>query len=353
MVYLDSELQKDITRALSKGQYILGKECQLFEEEFARFIGTKYAVLTGSGTAAIWLSLISLGVKPEDEIIVPSHTAFPTVEPILNLKAKPVFVDVDDSYTINPLKIEKKITEKTRGIIPVHLYGHPADMSEILKVARKHKLFILEDCCQAHGAKFKNKMVGSLGQVGCFSFYPSKNLTVCGDGGIVTTDDGHIVKILRMLRDHGRSSKYIHSILGYNERFNEIQAAIGRLQLRKLNDFNKRRREIANLYKNNLSGLPIVLPEEKEWAFHVYHMFVIRIRNRNRLAQFLLKNNIATGIHYPIPCHLQPVVKGKFLNQELPLTEEYCNKIISLPMHPFLSDSEVDYICKKIKIFFG
>ena len=234
-----------------------------FEEEFAAFTGTKYAVLTGSGTAALWLTLIALEVKAKDEIIVPTLTAFPTIEPILAIGAKPVFVDSDSTYTIDPSKIEEKITKKTKGIIPVHLYGHPANMKRIQEIALSHKLFVLEDCCQAHGARFENKRVGSIGIAGCFSFYPSKNLTVCGDGGMVTTDNKSLVRAIRMLRDHGRSSKYIHSILGYNERFNEIQAAIGRLQLEKLNAFNLRRREIADTYVKNLNGLPIVLPQQQ------------------------------------------------------------------------------------------
>lgn len=347
-VYMDDEIKRNVLKVLDSGQYILGRECKAFEEEFARFIGTKYAVLTGSGTAAIWLSLMSLGVKPGDEIIVPSHTAFPTIEPILNLKAKPVFVDIDDTYTIGPLKIEEKITKKTTGIIPVHLYGNPASMSQILKIAQRHRLFVLEDCCQAHGAKFKNKMAGSMGRAGCFSFYPSKNLTVCADGGIVVTDSADMNKKIRMLRDHGRASKYIHSISGYNERFNEIEAAIGRLQLKKLKAFNSRRREIADTYVKKLKGLAILLPQEQAGGYHVYHMFVIRTKKRDKLKEYLLKRGIETGIHYPVPCHRQPAVKKIQGRIKLPVTEQYCREILSLPIHPTLSDKDVERICKII-----
>ncbi len=351
-VYIDNEIKNSVLRVLESGQYILGKECELFEAEFADFIGRKYAILVSSGTAALWLSLMSLGVKQKDEIIVPSHTAFPTVEPILALGAKPVFIDIDKTFTINPLKIEDKISKKTVGIIPVHLYGHPANMEVILKLAHKYRLFVIEDCCQAHGGKFKGKKVGSLGDIGCFSFYPSKNLTVCGDGGMVVTDSCTINDKIRMLRDHGRRSKYIHEVLGYNERFNEIQAIIGRLLLRRLNEFNRRRREIAGLYRDKLKNLPLFCPHEAEWAYHVYHMFVIRVKNRDRLAAFLLKKGIGTGIHYPVPCHLQPAIKEQFSKNRLPLTEEYCNDILSLPIYPLLSDEQVDYICKRIKQFF-
>ncbi len=351
-VYMDNAIKRNVLKVLGSGHYILGKECRAFEEEFARFVGTKYAILTGSGTAAIWLSLMSLGVEPQDEIIVPSHTAFPTIEPILSLKAKPVFVDIDTTYTIDPLQIEEKITKKTKGIIPVHLYGHPADMGQIMKVAQKHKLFVLEDCCQAHGAKFKNKTVGSIGEAGCFSFYPSKNLTVCGDGGVVVTNNPDIKNKIKMLRDHGRVSKYIHKISGYNERFNEIQAAIGRLQLKKLNAFNSRRREIADTYIKKLKCLPIILPQQQEWAYHVWHMFVIRVKNRDKVREYLLKRGIETGVHYPLPCHLQPPIVKMQGRIKLPLTEKLCKEILSLPIHPMLKISDLERVCRQLTNYF-
>lgn len=348
-VYMSGEIKKSVCRVLDGGQYILDRECGKFEEEFADFIGTKYAIAVGTGTAAIWLSLMALKVKPGDEIIVTSLTAFPTIEPIIYIGAKPVFVDIDDTYTIDPLKIEKKITKKTVGIIPVHLYGHPANTGEILQLARKHNLFVLEDCCQAHGAEFKGKKVGAMGIAGCFSFYPSKNLTVCGDGGMVVTNDKRMDEKIRLLRDHGRISRYVHGILGYNERFNEIQAAIGRAQLKKLNSFNARRRRLAAIYTDNLSGLDIILPRQMDWAHHVFHMFVIRTKNRDKLAAFLLKHGIGTGIHYPVPCHLQPALLKIYGRSELPITEKYCKEILSLPMSPSLSDADVKFVCGKIK----
>lgn len=350
-VYIDNEVRKAALKVFDSGEYILGRECRAFEEEFAAYTGTKYAALVGSGTAALWLVLIALGVKSNDEIIVPSLTAFPTIEPILAVGAKPVFVEIGETYTIDCSKISGKVTAKTVGIIPVQLYGHPANMKEITRIAQKHKLFVLEDCCQGHGAKFEGKRVGSLGIAGCFSFYPSKNLTVCGDGGIVTTNNKSIDKEIRMLRDHGRPSKYVHSILGYNERFNEIQASVGRIMLRRLDSFNEHRRMIAALYRKELAGLPIELPLEATWAYHVYHMFVIRLKNRNKLKEFLAKKGIGTGIHYPIPCHQQPVILNRYGKTRLLRAEDYCSQILSLPIHPTLSKKELGYICGNIKQF--
>jgi len=352
-VYINKEIRKAVLSALNSGQYILGKECRAFEEEFAAFIGTKYAVLIGSGTAALWLALIALEVKVKDEIIVPSLTAFPTIEPILAIGAKPVFVDSDSTYTIDPSKIEEKITKKTKGIIPVHLYGHPANMNKIQKIARNHKLFVLEDCCQAHGARFENKRVGSMGIAGCFSFYPSKNLTVCGDGGMITTDNKSLAQALRMLRDHGRSSKYIHSVLGYNERFNEIQAAIGRVNLRRLGDYNEQRRQVAAWYCKLLYGFPLELPHEASWARHIYHMFVIRLKERDKLKLLLKSKEIETGIHYPIPCHRQPAFTRHFSRAVvMPVVDSYVKQVISLPIHPGLSGKSVQRVAKTIRNFF-
>jgi dTDP-4-amino-4,6-dideoxygalactose transaminase len=348
-VDINDEIKSNVCRVLDKGQFILGEECANFEKEFARFIGTKYAITVATGTAGIWLSLMAMKVKPKDEIIVPSLTAFPTIEPILYLGARPVFADIDDTYTIDPDDIARKITKKTVGIIPVHLYGHSAKMDEILRIAKENKLFVLEDCCQAHGSEFKGRKVGSMGKTGCFSFYPSKNLTVCGDGGMVVTNDKKLDGAIRLLRDHGRVSKYTHGILGYNERFNEIQAAIGRVQLKNLNGYNKKRRRIAGIYMENLKELPLILPQEMKWSHHVFHMFVIRVKGRDRLAKELLKRGVSTGVHYPMPCHLQPALLKIHKRVSLPFTERYCRHILSLPIHASLSENDAIYICDSIK----
>ncbi len=359
-VPIDDEVRRAAIDALESGRYILGEYTRKFEEEFSRFIGVKFGVGTSSGTSAIMLSLLALGVKPGDKIVVPSHTAFPTVSPILHVGAIPVFVDVDpETYTANPDCIRKAVSEVEgiRGIIAVHLYGHPANLDPILELAEEKGLFLLEDACQAHGAKYKGRPVGSIGHVACFSFYPSKNLTVCGDGGMVVTNDEEVAEKVRMLRDHGRREKYVHEILGYNMRFNEIQAAIGLAQLKKLNGYTERRRKIARLYAKLLDELPLKTPTEAEWAFHVYHLFVVRVRSdlRDRLREWLSQKGVETGIHYPVPCHMQPACNKytiKTVPHSLTITESLVREIISLPIFPELRDEETEYITNCIAEFF-
>jgi len=357
--YVDQEIKDSILKVIDSGHYVLGNECKAFEKEFAQFIGVKHAILTSSGTSAIFLCLKALGVGPGDGILVPSLTAFPTIEPIFHVGAKPIFVDIDETFTMDSQYIEvilensRSWSGKIKGILPVHLYGHPADMGSILHLARQYGLFVLEDCCQAHGARYKGKRVGSMGIAGCFSFYPSKNLTVLGDGGMIVTLDDRIAEICRMLRDHGRREKYEHELIGYNLRFNEIQAAIGCLQLRKLDEFNEMRRDIARWYNDGLRGTPIITPKVKGWAESVYHLYVIQTPDRDKLTTFLREKEIQTGIHYPIPCHQQPPVRNVLGPQrKLVKTEETVNKILSLPMYPGLRREDVDYICDNIKEFF-
>lgn len=240
--YMNEEMKQKVLEVMDSGNYSLGKECKAFEEEFARYIGTEHAVLTSSGTSAIFLFLKALGIGPGDGILVPSLTAFPTLEPIFHLGATPIFIDIADTFTVDPNHVERVIKQKNqptqvrkiRGILPVHLYGHPVDLDPTLDLAKGHDLFVLEDCCQAHRAKYKGVRVGSKGIGGCFSFYPSKNLAVFGDGGILVTSDDDLAETCRMLRDHGRKQKYGHESVGFNLRFNEIQGAVGRLQLQKL-----------------------------------------------------------------------------------------------------------------------
>lgn len=354
-VYIDDEIRQAVLKALDNGKYILGENVKKFEENFAKFCGTKYAVGVSSGTSAIFLTLLSLGIKKGDEVIVPSFTALPTVSPILHVGATPVFVDIDlETYTIDPKKVEGKITGRTKCILPVHLYGHPADLDPLGELASKNSLISLEDCCQAHGAKYKAKTVGGIGDVGCFSFYPSKNLTVCGDGGMVVTNNEELANKVRMLRDHGRKEKYLHELLGFNLRFNEIQAAIGLRQLEKLHWFNEKRREHAKIYSEMLKGSSLVLPVEKEWAYHVYHMYVVRTEKRDQLADWLNERDIQTGIHYPTPVHLQPAVKNIIPPPpDLGLTEKCANQVLSLPMHPQQTRDELEYVVQAINDFFS
>jgi len=358
--YVDQEIKGRVLEVIDSGQYILGSHCKGFEKEFAQFIGVKHAVLTSSGTSAIFLGLKALGVGPGDGILVPSLTAFPTVEPVFHVGATPIFVDIEESFTMDPKHIKEILTKsqksgvRIKGMIPVHLYGHPVDMDSILDLAKQYKLFLLEDCCQAHGARYKGKRVGSMGIGGCFSFYPSKNLTVFGDGGIFVTSDDHLAQACRMLRDHGRKEKYEHELVGYNLRFNEIQAAVGRLQLQKLEGFNESRRKIARWYSDGLKGLPVTPPKVQDWAEPVFHLYVIQTSRRDQLSAYLKEKGIQTGIHYPIPCHLQPAVKNMLGPQpKLERTEGTADKILSLPIYPELEEEKVGEVCQAIREFFS
>ena len=358
--YVSQEMKTRVLEVIDSGQYILGKNCKEFEKEFSHYIGTKQSILTSSGTSALFLCLKALGVGSGDAGLVPSLTAFPTVEPVFHVGATPVFVDIDVTCTMDPNHVEKILKAsgqgskgKIKGIIPVHLYGHPADMDAILDIAKRYGIFVLEDCCQAHGARYKGKRVGSMGVAGCFSFYPSKNLTVFGDGGMVVTSDEGIAQTCRMLRDHGRKEKYEHELVGYNLRFNEIQAAVGRLQLQKLDWFNESRRQIARWYAEGLNGLPAVTPAVKGWAEPVFHLYVIQTPRRDELAAYLKEEGIQTGIHYPIPNHQQPgVVTTQGPQPALEKTEEGVKKILSLPIYPELEKEKVGYVCATARDFF-
>ena len=349
---VDDEIKAAVLAAIDSRRYILGPECKAFEQEFARYIGTRHAVLTSSATAAIWMTLRALGVKPDDEVLVPSHTAFPTVEAICFSGAVPVFVDIDDvSYTVNLTDAAEKLSARTVGFVPVHLYGHPADLAGIGRLCTERGLWLLEDCAQAHGAAWRGRKVGSFGRAGVFSFYPSKNLTVMGDGGLLVTDDDDVAARCRRLRDHGRLNKDVHAEVGFNLRFNDIQAAVGRVLLRRLDAMNERRRALAARYRAGLAGLPLILPEEAPSARHVYHLYVIRTPERDALARFLEPRGIATGIHYPVPSHKQPALEH--LNPPvLPVTERVVGEILTLPISAGHTEAEVDLVVAAVKEFF-
>jgi dTDP-4-amino-4,6-dideoxygalactose transaminase len=350
--YLSSEVREAVLRALESGSYILGKECAAFEAELAAHTGTKYAVLCSSWTMGVFLLHQAMGLRPGDEVLVPSHTAFPSIEPLIHCGGKPVFIDIDDTYCLDVDHLAAAITPRTVGILPVHLYGHPANLQRIFEIAQKHHLWVIEDCAQAQGAQYQGKTVGSLGMVGAFSFYPSKNLTVLGDGGCLTTNDAGLVERLKMLRNHGRKEKYTHEITGFNVRFNEIQAAVGRVALKHLDQLNDGRRQIAAHYAQRLQGL-VTPPAERPWAKAVHHMYVVRAQRRDELAQFLKGQGIETGIHYPIPNHQQPAVEGKFGTQpSLPRTEQAVKEILSLPMSGELTLAEADRVCDAVAEFY-
>lgn len=353
-VYIDDAIKKRILEAVDSEVYILGKECEAFEQELAAHTGTKHCVLSSSWTAGVHLLLLALNLKKGDEVIVPSHTAFPSIEPIVQVGAKPIFVDVDESYTASVDEIASKINSKTVGIMPVHLYGHPAEIDKIKALAGKHKLFWIEDCAQAQGAEYKGKKVGSMAPFGAFSFFPSKNLTVFGDGGCITTNDAAIADKIKMLRNHGRKSKYLHEMVGFNMRFNEMQAAVGREQLKRLDEFNAKRRQAVAWYSARLKDFPQVkLPIVREGCTPVYHMFVVQVDKRDELAEHLKKQGIGTGVHYPVPNHKQPAMLNLYKDlPKLPVTEEIVDRILSLPIHPHLKEEEVEFVCQQIKSFY-
>jgi dTDP-4-amino-4,6-dideoxygalactose transaminase len=352
-VFLNDAVRVAAMRALESGSYILTKESEAFEAELADYIGTTHAVLCSSWTAGVFILHQAMGVKPGDEILAPSHTAFPSIEPMIHCGAKPVFIDIDETYCVDVGLLEASITPRTVGILPVHLYGHPANLDRICEIARKHDLWVVEDCAQAYGAQFKKKRVGSRGVAGAFSFFPSKNLTVLGDGGCITTNDSALAEELRMLRNHGRKTKYVHELIGYNCRFNEIQAAIGRIELQHVDLLNDHRRRVAARYDERLAGI-VKTPVEKEWANAVYHMYVIRTERRDDLAKHLQSKGIGTGIHYPVANHQQPAITKLYPDlPKLPNTEAAVNEILSLPVYGELPLDDVDFVCDSILEFFG
>jgi perosamine synthetase len=348
-MYVDDQIQKAVFNVLNSGRYINGQNLKSFEEEFADFCSTKYAIGVSSGTSAILLSLMALGIGERDEVIVPSHTFIATASPAKFLGATLVYADIDpETYTIDPAEVQRKITPRTKAIIPVHLYGHPCDMDPISELARARNIYVVEDACQAHGATYKGKKTGSLGDIACFSFFPSKNMTVLGDGGMITTNDSELAQKVRMMRDHGRTQKYIHEILGLNCRLSEVHAAIGREQLKHLASWNERRRVIAARYSVLLRDSGVIVPVEREWAKHVYHMYVIRAKQRDRLASYLKGKGIETGIHYPVPVHRQPCLMS---DVRLPVTEKYGEEVLSLPMYPQLTDEQIGYVASEVRNF--
>jgi len=345
---------KAVKEVLESGQFVNGLQTKEFEKEFAKLVGCKNAIAVNSGTAALHLALLSAGIKRGDEVITVSHTFIATLESIWHVGGKPQVADIDDRYyTMDVTEARKLISDKTRAIIPVHIFGHPVDMDPLQELASEHNLVIIEDAAQAHGAQYKSRSVGTLGDIACFSFYPSKNLTVCGDGGMIVTQNDELAGRAKMLRDHGRKEKYASELVGYNYRISEIASAIGRVSLPNLSRWNEERRNIASRYEHALSGVgDLVLPKEADWARHVYHVYAIRHPHRDALAQWLSKNGIQTGKHYPVPCHLQPVfAKMEHKSVRLERTEAAANELLSLPMYPEMTGDEIDYVAGNVRKF--
>jgi len=348
---VDEEIRQAVLAAIDDRQYILGPQCKALETELAQHAGVRHAILTTSGTAALWMTLRALGVRPGDEILVPSHTAFPTVEAVCFAGATPVFVDADDWYTLDPKDAATKVTARTVGILPVHLYGQAAELPAVQDLAARHGLWLLEDCAQAQGAAWSGQPVGSFGRAAALSFYPSKNLPAMGDGGAVLTSDDEIAARCQRLRDHGRINKDVHAEIGFNLRFNELQAAALRVLLRRLDAMNDHRRALAARYDRGLRELPLALPREREHARHVYHLYVVATPRRAALAAFLKARGIQTGIHYPVASHRQPAVEA-LSPPALPRTEKLVDEILSLPMSAGHTETEIDQVTDTIREFF-
>lgn len=345
------EIDQAVLNVFKEGRYILGNQVKSFEEEFATFIGVKYAIGVGSGTEALYIALKAYDIGSGDEVITVSHTAVATVAAIRQCGATPVFVDIEpDFYTIDVSKIEISLTNRTKAIIVVNLYGQSADIDSIIKLANRHNLRVIEDCAQAHGAKFNGKKVGSIGDVGCFSFYPTKNLGGVGDGGIITTNHENVAIKIKLLREYGWQERYISYIQGYNSRLDEVQAAILRIKLKYLEKDNNRRKMIAAKYDKELNELDLYLPKTRSNGEHVYHLYVIRTKKRNELKEFLYQNKILALIHYPVPVHLQPAYK-EYANFPLEITERIAGEILSLPMYPELSDENINFVIDTINKF--
>ncbi|MBC7108189.1 MAG: DegT/DnrJ/EryC1/StrS family aminotransferase [Methanomassiliicoccales archaeon] len=354
---ITDEMIDAAANALRNERLVLGESVYRFEEAFARYIGTDHAISVSSGTAALTLALLALNIKNQEVITTPL-SFIATANAVVHAGGIPRFADVSDQdFNINPIEIPKRISEKTSTILPVHLFGYPCQMDEIHEIARSRELKIVEDAAQAHGAVFRGKKVGSIGDVGCFSFYSSKNMTVGGDGGMVTTNDDSLAKAIAKLRDCGRISRYLHDVFGFTARLNTINAAIGLVQLKYLDEWNEKRRTIAKYYAKQLEDLPqIRLPPMGTTDVHpVFHLFVIRCEKRDELAKYLESKGVECGIHYPVPIHLQPIYVETFGHAPgmFPVSEALSKNLLSLPMFPTLSFNDVRYVCQEIFNFYG
>lgn len=378
---LAEELNKAALGVLSSANYIMGKTVIEFEKEFASFIGVKHAISVGNGTDALVIALKAMGIGEGDEVITTPFTFFATAETISAVGATPVFVDVNkETFNIDVTKIEEKITSKTKAIMPVHIFGQSADMDEINEIAKKHNLLVIEDACQAVGGKYKGRKIGTLGDVACFSFFPTKNLGCAGDGGIIVTDNDEIATIARALRTHGSGEngqkaynllnnieeeiktvegandtvynplKYYNYLIGYNSRLDAVQAAILSVKLKEIDNWNAKRREIVELYNEALQNNDLVTPACKDYNEHVYHMYILQSENREEVLSKLKEAGIATGVYYPVPLHLQKVYKNLgYKEGDMPVSEYLSHRTFAIPVYPELTKEQVDYIISKIK----
>lgn len=350
-----SEIDEAIARVLSSGRYVLGPEVAAFEKEFAAYLGIQFALGVASGTDALWLALRACGIGPGDEVITVAHTAVATVAAIEATGATPVLVDIDpQSFTLDPNCLETAITAKTKAIVPVHLYGHPADMPAIMAMAVRYNLRVIEDCAQAHGAALRGRKVGTWGDIASFSFYPTKNLGAFGDGGMVVTADSVLVQRVRHLREYGWEERYVSVTTGWNSRLDELQAAILRVKLKHLPADTSRRSALAALYSEILAEVDVVLPQPRPGVVPVWHLYVVRVRERDAVQASLQAQGIGALIHYPVPIHLQPAYRDRLPGAHLlPATEAAAAEILSLPLYPELTEVEVRQVGEELQALVG
>lgn len=349
---LREEFDAAISEVIDSGAFAGGPFVENFEADFAAYNNAKYAVGLGSGTEALWLSLLACGIGAGDEVITVANTFMATAEAITYCGARPVFVDVDEStYTMDPAGLEKALTSRTKAVIPVHLFGQPADMDPILEFARAHNLYVIEDAAQAHGAEYKGRRAGTLGDVGCFSFYPGKNLGAFGEAGAVTTDNADLQEKIRVLRDHGQVRKYRHTMIGWNCRMDGIQGAILRIKLKHLDAGNSLRRDHARRYAEAFEGMEeVVAPIQASYARHVYHVYALRVQDRDQLMWLLKEKGIQCGVHYPVPVHLQKAYCSLgYKEGSLPVSEQVALEFISLPMFPELTEEQIGMVTLAVR----
>ncbi|MDH5350200.1 MAG: DegT/DnrJ/EryC1/StrS family aminotransferase [Betaproteobacteria bacterium] len=347
------EIDAAVARVLEGGRYILGAEVEAFENEFARYIGAASALGVGSGTEALHVALAACGVGPGDEVVTVSHTAVATVAAIELCGARPVFVDIrPDTFTMDVTRLEAALGPRTKAIVPVHLYGHPADIVDIVAIAKRRGLRVVEDCAQAHGASVAGRKVGTFGDVGCFSFYPTKNLGAVGDGGAVTSNNPELANTMRLLREYGWAERYVSSVAGWNSRLDELQAAILRVKLRHLDEDNAARKRVASGYSEGLAGTGLALPKESAGVSAVYHLYVARSLQRDALLDHLKAHGIGALVHYPVPVHMQPAYRQRSPDGALLMeTERAAREVVSLPMYPEIGSTDVERVVKAVRDF--
>lgn len=350
---IKDEIKDAVISTIESGHYILGPQVKKLEGDIAKYCGVKHGIGVANGTDGLLLTLKAFGIGEGDEVITSPFTFFASAETISQAGAKPVFVDIDpDTYCIDVDKIEEKITERTKAIIPVHIFGQMVDMDRIMEIAKKHNLIVIEDACQAIGAEYKGKKAGSIGHAACFSFFPTKNLGGYGDGGMVVTNDDAVAERIRMLRFHGSKVKYYHEILGYNSRLDELQAAILNVKFKYLDEWNRKRAEKAGIYNDLLKDTSCKLPVARDYNTHIYHLYIIQHEKRDELIKHLKDNGVATGIYYPVPLHLQNVYKDLgYKEGDLPNAEYASKRTFAIPLYPELTLEQQKYVAEKIKEF--